>query len=348
MHRLACLIALSAGVVAAQNTASLPLVNQQDPATIQDLINAIRTGADCRDVQYDEASRAFQLRCADASVAMAQWVLRQADRPAGAPTPSAPVSYTYTGGSGKETENTAVRMFFLDKNDSAPDVQDFLNILRTGADIQRVFPISSMKALLVRSVPERVETAEWMIRQLDQPAQPGKMAIGQFRLTGAEQADPRVNRTTAIRVFWLTNPSAQWIVDWQNILRTGCDIQRVFPLNSRHAVLLRGEPERVVLAEWLAQQLDQKPQTNRKTASYEYLDPVFSSNSRSVRVLFLDPLLSVAALNDLQGRIRREAQMQRILPMYDANALVVEGRPEQVAAAEKIVRDAEEAAIPSK
>ena len=348
MYRLACVVALVSGVLLAQPTssppvASVPLVNQLDVATVYELVNAIRGGADCREVSYDEPSRAFHVDGTDAQVAMAQWVVRQVDQPAGAPSPTQPLSYTYTGASAGEPGNGVVRMFFLAKTDTTVDGLDFLNILRTAADIQRVFPINSRKAIIVRAAPERVEAADWLIRQLDQPAQPGKMAAGELRLSGGEQANPR-NRSTAMRVFWLANIStASGGVDMQNVMRTGADIQRVFPLASRQALVVRGEPERMELAEWFVKQLDQKPQPGRAAVSYDFADPVNSNNSRAIRILFLNHLTLQGAGMDLVMRIRVQTPISRVIPVSQANAIIVEGRPEQVAAAGKIVREADPA-----
>jgi type II secretory pathway component GspD/PulD (secretin) len=350
MFRFACLAALLGGALLAQNAdqppaASLPLVNSPGPATIMDLTNIFRSGADCRNVSYDEAARAFHLGCTDPHVAMAQWLLQQVDRPAGAPTPSEPVSYTYTGTTTNDAGTTSVRMFFLNKNDAPSDMQDLQNVLRTGADMQRVFPINVMKAEVVRGYPEQVDSAEWAIRLLDGPAQPGKMASGEFGLTDVQKANPRINRTTAMRVFWFANfTGQQWMVDIQNLLRTGADVQRLFPVSSRHAIMLRTEPERAALAEWLVQQLDQKPQAARSAVSYNYVDPEFPANSRTVRILFLKNSTLQGAVDSLVMTIRTQTPIQRVMPVHDANAIVVEGRPEQVAAAEKIVADADNAA----
>src|SRR5579864_5907375 len=121
MYRLACLSLCLAGALLSQDAqppeASLPLVNPLSPGAIQDLGNVIRSCADVRDVSYDESARTFNLRANSSQLALVQWVLHQVDVPAGTPAPAGSVSYTYTGASGKDAENTAVRMFFLSKAD---------------------------------------------------------------------------------------------------------------------------------------------------------------------------------------------------------------------------------------
>lgn len=348
MYRWACLAVCLAGSLLAQDSekpplASLALVNPLAPQTIQDLHNVFLNFVECKSVTYDAPTQTFHMSGTSAQLALAEWALRQVDRPAGAALPTQPASYIFADTPKKGQPETAVRMFFFTGGKNSSDLQDFQNIFRTGADIQRVAPINSMNAILVRAVPERVALAEWAARQMDAPAEPGTMASYEFIPDVGEGPPPR-NRATAVRAFFFANiTTSSAMQDMQNAMRTGADIQRVFPYNSRHAILIRAEPERAALAEWLVKHLDQKPQAGRSPVSYELVEPFYPASSRTVRILYFDHL-NPANLQAIQTRIRTECQIQRIFPMHDTGALVVEGRPEQIATAEKMVADADVAA----
>jgi len=150
-------------------------------------------------------------------------------------------------------------------------------------------------------------------------------------------------------VFFLAHiTTPREMQDMLNITRTGADIQRVFQMASRHALIIRAEPERAALAQWLVQHLDQEPKAGRTAVSYDYVDPVFPVASRTVHVFYLNHEQPPPAVQALQTRMRTEATLQRVFFASGANAIVVGGRPEQVAAAEKMVAQAEETAGNSK
>jgi len=204
-----------------------------------------------------------------------------------------------------------------------------------------------MNALVIRAEPLRAALAEWFIQQLDPPAEPGRIAAYTYPESEVVHTTKIVLRANDVRVFFFAHAISKSgaMQDMMNVFRTGADIPRVFPMNSRRAIIIRGEPERVALAEWLVKQLDKKPEPGRTPVSYELNDSNPGPNaSRTVRVFYLDHATSPESMQSLIKQMRTQAQIQRVFPMNELHAIVAAGRPEQVAAAEKMVADAEAAA----
>lgn len=211
------------------------------------MTNLFRVLPDMRDVSYDSARKAMAIRGTDEQAALARWLVQQLDKPAGGQAAQpATASDEYHPPAGHDAPNTAVRVFYLTNPRMPVDLQEIMVVLRTCADVNRVLPFSAAKALVVRGAPERVAMAEWLVQELDQPAQSGR------KTAAFEYHSPEGGRdalASAVRVLYLNNiGTPAGLQEFQVVVRSGADIQRVFAIAAPKAMVIRAEPQRVAMA----------------------------------------------------------------------------------------------------
>jgi len=218
-------------------------------------------------------------------------------------------------------------MFYLTHGETEQNTQEIVGLIRTTADIQRIFPYAARRTIALRGTPGQIALAEWLFSQLDKPVDP------QTAKTAAYEFPEPGGGVDAVRVFYLTRDeterNTQEIV---NLIRTTADIQRIFPY-ARRAIALRGTPAQIALAEWLFGELDSAatPQANT-TDTYEY--PAPSGGRDAVRMFFFTRDETPQDLQEVINLIRTTADIQRIVPYAARRAIALRGNAAQIALAE--------------
>jgi general secretion pathway protein D len=69
----------------------------------------------------------------------------------------------------RDYEDNVTKVFYLQNVGTPAELQEIVNVVRTAADINRVFPFNSQFALVVRGEADRVELAGKLIHDLDKP-----------------------------------------------------------------------------------------------------------------------------------------------------------------------------------
>lgn len=69
----------------------------------------------------------------------------------------------------RDYEEQVTRVFYLQNVSTPAELQEIVNVVRTAADINRVFPYNAQFALVVRGEADRVELASKLIHDLDKP-----------------------------------------------------------------------------------------------------------------------------------------------------------------------------------
>jgi len=224
-----------------------------------------------------------------------------------------------------------VRLFYLTHSETPQEVQEFVNVIRTMTDIQRVFAYAPRRAISLRGTSDQVAVAEWLFSRLDNPvdAQTAKPAAYEFPgPTGA---------VDAVRVFYFVhNETPQDLQRMINLIRTTTDIQRIFPYAARGAIALRGTSDQMALAEWLVGRLDKAviTQTNRVEA---YAPPTTSGRRDAVRLFFFADNETPEDLQQMINLIRTTTDIQRIFPYAARRAIALRGTTDQMALAEWLV-----------
>lgn len=148
------------------------LAHAADPQTMQEIVNTVRSVAEVQRVMEYSATSAVVLRGSSDQVELATWVIRNLDRPAGAPSEAKPLEYTYNDSSPRPA--TAVRMFRLAHSTTPQAMQEVVNAVRSISDAQRVTIDTAIATLTLRATPVQAAMATWVIQELDRQPVSGK------------------------------------------------------------------------------------------------------------------------------------------------------------------------------
>ncbi len=227
------------------------LANFSNPQQLQELVNLLRTVSDIQRISPCFGPKAVALRGTAAQVALATSLIKALDQPGDTVPPTAAFEYRDPAARTSQIipESSAVRVFYLKNAGTPQSVQELVNLVRTVSDTQRMYPYQPLKAIVIRATPNQAALVEWLIGELDQPAQAG-MAVASFHFQEDRpmgQGDVRVFRLARIN-------TAQELQAATNKLRTETGIQRVFPYMTGTAVAVRGTPSQVTTAEQLVKQ----------------------------------------------------------------------------------------------
>ena len=220
---------------------------------LQELVNVLRTVGGFQRMFACEP-RAVAMRGTAGQVALAGWLVNALDKPAGwQPQESQnPAWYEYWNSPPPYDKLYSVRVFYTAHTETQQDLQQIVNLVRTLADLQRLFAFSADKALVFRGTPGQTALAEWLLNTLDKPAgwQPPE---GQNPVAYRYKDDYPGSKgeTDFVRVFYLASTDPKEIQATVNLIRTETRCQRVFAETTHHAVAIRGTASQVAMAEQL-------------------------------------------------------------------------------------------------
>jgi hypothetical protein len=217
-------------------------------ATVQDFqeaVNATRTVIEIRRMYTYNDGRAVLARGTSDQMAMMEWMLNELDQASAA----APAARSGVREYGSGT-NDVLRVDYVANAKTVQDFQEIANLTRTVSEIRRVYTYNTARALAIRCTPTEMAMAQWLVTELDKPADAAQgLMSAEYRNPGA--ADD------VMRVFYLGN--AKSVQDFQasaNAIRSVTQIRRVFTNNSRRALAVRGTGDQLALAEKLVHDLD--------------------------------------------------------------------------------------------
>jgi hypothetical protein len=226
----------------------------ETPQGFQEIATVMRTVAGIRQLSVSMATRALAMRGTADQAALAGWLFNELDKPDGAVQQgqnSGTHEYRVPGSS-----DDVVRVFYLTHTDTAQGLQEIVTVLRTVAEIQRIFSCNAPRSVALRGTAEQMAVAEWLFNALDKAASGQSLArLGQdsgmyeYRVTG--------NSDDVLRVFYLTHTdTVQGLQEIVTTIRTIADIQRIFVCNASRALTLRGTVDQVARSARLIEELD--------------------------------------------------------------------------------------------
>lgn len=223
-----------------------------------------------------------------------------------------------------------VRIFRLAHVNSAHSYNEVINAVRTIPEITRAFPYSSTWSIAVRGTQNQVDAAEWLAKQLDQPAPSPGQPRAERQLHTSDSHDPELRVLYFAHVAAL--PGRQEVT---NALRVIPELTKVFPMNDIAAIAVRGSADRVRLAEWLFSQLDVAgPPPAAKTSTVQPVTP----GTDVAQIFFLPPAATAQSFRETVNSVRTAAQSTRVFPCASSNAVVFRGSPQQLAQAASILK----------
>jgi hypothetical protein len=229
--------------------------NFRTPQELQEFINAVRALTEITRIQSTctwsmkspplpcnnppRVALRAEVRRAD----LAEWLLRWLDRPAdNLPTEPAkwhfdePLPPQYQT---PQYQAPEVRVSYLNVR-TPQELQETVNALRLVTEMTRMMPFNPLRAIVWRGNAEQDAAGEWILKALDAPDAP---ATSEYSMKGPEGLVKLIH-------FPRGTPPAT-IQAFLNAVRTSTGLQRIIPLNTRSAVLLRGNAGQVAQAEEL-------------------------------------------------------------------------------------------------
>lgn len=298
---------------------------------MQEIATSVRSIAD---VLADVDQGKVSLQGKPDAIKLAEWVFNQLD--AAEPGSAEMQAFQTTG-----TENQ-VRIYYIRNAETTQQFQELATAVRSVGDVRRVFTYNLPKALVVRTNRDQMALADWMIGQLDQPANAHSGGEHEYHMTAGFQFDD-----SDTRIFYLTHAAtAQDFQEVATTIRSIADIRRVFTYNAPRALVIRGATEQIALAAWLVNQLDTMNTGRPRETSevYSYNAPVAyigKDDATAVRVFFLNHVGDQFDLQRTASQVRAATQIRRIFTYNAPRALIVRGNTDQLQAAEQLVKNVE-------
>jgi hypothetical protein len=290
------------------------LTQNETPAQIRELATTIRAVGGIDQVLADDTQRTVTVQGTAVQVATAAWLVQELDGPLPG---SAPQQYVPAGTS------DVVRVFFTHAA-TPQSLQEIVTTIRSVADVRFMFTYNARAAATMRGTADQMAMADWLMQKLDTPGQGS--APQEFHLAGVNEV---------ARVFYLVHPQTpQQVQEIVTLIRSIADIQRLFIYNAPKALALRSTADRIALAAWLVQELDQ---AGADSTQHEYLLPSGSDNV--VRLFYVTPAQTSQQLQQIATQIRSTTGIPRMFINNALSAVAVRGTVGQIATTERVLEE---------
>ena len=240
-------------------------------------------------------------------------------------------AFLLTGLASAQTDKT----FYFTQAMTVDDMTAVTTMIRTVVDLQDIVPDEEHHALKARGPLDKLVAADWIFQQVDRPAATG--ATPEYKMTGKHEEVMRMFRISPAA----TNAQLTAIV---TAIRTVADLQRLFPYQKLNAIVGRGEPEKMALADWMVGQLSpfdgDAPTADSPVVPSPLRDPKGVPLGDVVQVLRIDPKTTTAELTGAVTAIRTVADIQRLFPYQGGQAgqaIICAAAPEKIAVAAWLV-----------
>lgn len=148
------------------------LAHGDDPRTVQEIVNTVRSVGDLQRVYAYSGKSAIVLRGNADQVELADWLIRNLDRPAGVLSEEKPLEHTYNDAASSRPQ-TAVRMYRMSHSTTSQALEEAVDAIRTVSDANRVTVNTAIATITLRATPAQAAMATWLVHELDRsPAEP--------------------------------------------------------------------------------------------------------------------------------------------------------------------------------
>ncbi len=316
---------------------TFPFTYVDTPQQGQEIVNTMRAITEIQQASIDNVARSMTLAGTADQLAMAAWILPQVDLPAAQsarPQNSAAVDYRLGGSS-----NAVAHVFYLAPTNTPQSTQEMINAIRSVFEVQRIVSVYASRAVAIRGTAEQVAGTTWLINLFERPA--GSQGQNLSYTFTTDPNDPRIAPYNAVRVFYPAHtPNPQATQEIVNSVRSIAELQRVVSFSGAGAIVARGTPDQIAMAQWLIDALDKPaaaaaPGLGQTPAVNQYQ---MAGIPDVARVFYLPPA-SPEALQEAVTQVRSAAKIQRVTSYSVCQAVVVRGTAGQVAIAAKLILD---------
>jgi type II secretory pathway component GspD/PulD (secretin) len=326
-------VGLAQTAAPANQTKVFDFTNKPSQQGLQEIATILRTVGDIKQLSIDPASSALTVSGTTDQLAMTGWILHQLDQPIpadlSAPQPGAGSSQQYLV-AGKSDD--VIQVFHLTTvvPGTPQMIQEILTVLRTVADVQKVYNYTGLCDLVVRGQAADIAFSQYLISSLD--VKPGSVT------TSAEFQSPGTGPLGAAqvaRVFYLAHPSTpQHTQEILTTLRTVVQIQKVFNYTAVNALAIRASASDLAASGFIIQSLDipAAPNTGNTPNIREFNMPAIGKDSASViHVYYLANSSTPQQIQEMLTVLRTVFGIQRTFSNSTPPAVTVRGSADQVA-----------------
>jgi hypothetical protein len=211
-------------------------LNATAPRAIQDIAVNARSLPEINRVFVYNPARALILRGPAERIAMADWLIHELDKPE-QPSPSTKGSeYRMPG-----AVDDGARVFHLAPTATLQQLQEVSTILRSTADIRRVFTYGKTRAVALRGTANELAMADWLFQELHSPS-------------GRKYSFPRSTDdfTRILQLSPATTPGE--LQEAAVLIRITSGIRRIYTYYPQRALVVRGTSQQIATAERLVQE----------------------------------------------------------------------------------------------
>lgn len=283
------------------------------------------------EVDADKQGNSITVKTGPPDFALGQWLVETLDKQVQGDSLEVD-RYPGTTGNG-----AGVAVFRLSRKEPIQTYSEMVNAARTIPEMTDVFPLGNMRAIVARATPEKLEMSEWFLRHLEAGGPGSAPAEAKFSATvnpyALKQHPELVPDHLEARVLYTRERlPVQTFQEIVNAVRTIPELTKVFPVTGKGAVALTGEADRVPLAEWIFQQLDQ-PNPALGSPSHQGV------SGDTAQIFFMPVSVTEDNFRNAVNRMRTTAGITRVFPALVPRAIVVRGTASQLNQASEIVRN---------
>jgi hypothetical protein len=207
----------------------------ETPQQFTEIVTTARSLAEVPRAFIYQTAKALVARGTAEQIAFMEWLLPHLDVPA-------PHSEPPQHRVGARMDDIA-RVFYLNNVQTVQELQEITTMVRSIAEIRRVFTYNAAKAVAMRGSADQIALAEFLIAHLNKSA--GKFVVPstEYRMVGEPEG--------VVRLFVVDSPSIEAFQQRVRDIRATTGIRRAFTFNTHRALALRGTPEQIVEAQRL-------------------------------------------------------------------------------------------------
>jgi hypothetical protein len=168
LNRTSLLLAILAPAAFAQPASerTFTLRYADSPQVLQEVFNATRSIADIREGDHDRAAHTITFRGPAERLDAAAWVIQELDRPAQPSIPNSEMHESRLPG----VEDGVLCVSYLSHVRDPRGIQELINAIRSITDVQRLFPMNAVSAMVMRGTAAQVKEVRWLAGELDRPS----------------------------------------------------------------------------------------------------------------------------------------------------------------------------------
>jgi hypothetical protein len=233
---------------------------------------------------------------------------------------------------GQTPQATQDRVFHLTHVTTVQEFQEVANVVRTITEVRDASTDNAQMALTVRGTAEQIGLAEWLVKQLDQPAGVTSNPAS-LEYKGLSEADTQGHATLdgVARIFYFAHmATVQEFQEAVNAIRTVTETRRMFTYNDGRALVVRGTPAQIAMTAWLVPQLDQADPAKPSSTAGEYN----VGADDMMRVFYLANTQTVQDFQEIANATRTTIEIRRMFTVNTPRAVLIRSTSDQMAMAQ--------------